>query len=462
MNSIICQTQLSHATPAKAILMPASLCDQFGFQNGQSIKMEIGNKSVITRVIATRMMEAKIILSPPIARHLSLPYTGMMRAVVHNRTLKLGPVIGILTTGFRANTTNPFGGRTSLFQSFIRAGNTDKPIIYVFTPEMVDWQNRVVTGWYYRFGKWVKHVSPLPDVIYERVPNRKTENLSYVKNCITRLKTLTKCQIFNQGFFDKWSVHEWLYQDKETRKYIPETVLSPSVYILQQMLEKHDMVYLKPIRGSLGLGIFRITQHPQKGYYCRFHGGDRNVLHRFATLESLLAHYFRKNGERFKGYLAQQGIRLIRVQNRPVDFRVHLHKDSTDKWKVIGIGTKLAGIGSVTTHIRTGGTLLSTKQLFEKNFGRRASRILEELKATAISISEVLEENADGPLGEIGMDMGIDQDHHIWLFECNAKPGRHIFDHPTLREAGRQSAKCITEYSLRLAEFVGGEKHANS
>ncbi|WP_051271553.1 YheC/YheD family protein [Shimazuella kribbensis] len=455
MNSIICQTQLSHATPAKAVLMPETLLNRFDFQNGQSIKVEIGNRSVITRVIATKTVNSKIIfLSPTIARSLALPYSGKMRVVVHNRTLKFGPVIGILTTGHHANIATPFGGRSSLFRSFIQAGESEKPIIYVFTPEMIDWQNRVVTGWYYQFGKWCKHISPLPDVIYERVPNRKTENLAHVQNCISRLKTLTKCKIFNQGFFNKWSVHEWLSREEETRHYIPETVLSPSVQTLQAMLDKYEMVYLKPTRGSLGLGIFRITYSPKKGYYCRFHGGERNILHRFSTLESLLAHYFRKDNQRFKGYLAQQGIRLLRAQNRPVDFRVHVHKDSTDQWKVIGIGTKLAGIGSVTTHVRTGGILLPTQQLFDKHFGHQSLQMMQSLKETAITMSKVLEENAEGLLGEIGMDMGIDQENRIWLFECNAKPGRHIFDHPTLREAGRKSAKCITDYSMKLAEFV--------
>lgn len=454
MNSIICQTQLSHATPSKAILVPAKLCDRFGFFNGQSIKVEIGNRSVISRIITTKITEAKIVFSPILARQLSLPYAGKVRVTVQNRTIKFGPVIGILTTGFRPNIAMPFGGRSSLFRSFIQAGDSEKPFIYVFTPEMIDWQNRVVTAWYYRTGKWIKHISPLPDVIYERVPNRKAENLAQVQSCISQLKTLTKCQIFNQGFFNKWSVHEWLFQNETTQKYIPETVLSPSVQTLQQMLEKHEMVYLKPIRGSLGLGIFRITYSSSKGYYCRFHGGDRNILHRFTTLESLLSHYFHKNKQKFKGYLAQQGIQLIQIQKRPVDFRVHVHKDHTDQWKVVGIGSKLAGIGSVTTHVRTGGTLLSTQQLFDKNFGNKAELMLQSLKDTAINISEVLEENADGPLGEIGMDMGIDQNFRIWLFECNAKPGRHIFDHPTLREAGRQSAKCITDYSMRLAQFV--------
>lgn len=52
------------------------------------------------------------------------------------------------------------------------------------------------------------------------------------------------------------------------------------------------------------------------------------------------------------------------------------------------------------------------------------------------------------------MDMGLDTNHHVWLFEVNAKPGRHIFYHPYLRAAGRESARYITEYSLKLADFI--------
>ena len=78
----------------------------------------------------------------------------------------------------------------------------------------------------------------------------------------------------------------------------------------------------------------------------------------------------------------------------------------------------------------------------------------EMLKHKAITVAKVLEQQIDGPLGELGLDMGIDINRKIWLFEVNAKPGRHIFHHPSLREAGRQSAKYITDYSLKLADFV--------
>lgn len=73
---------------------------------------------------------------------------------------------------------------------------------------------------------------------------------------------------------------------------------------------------------------------------------------------------------------------------------------------------------------------------------------------SAITIAETLEEQIDGTLGELGLDIGVDRNGRVWLFEVNAKPGRHIFLHPSLREAGRMSAKYITDYCLNLTNFI--------
>lgn len=454
MNSIICQLHITSQSPAKSIILSRPLVEKWNLVNGQTIKLELGNQSTIVRVIPSKISGIRIFLSPAIARQLSIPFPTQTRAIFSHKQLRLGPVIGILTTGFTGNVLKPFGRRSLLFRSFILAGETEKPLIYVFTPEMINWQTKTVTGWYYHDSRWVSYLSPLPDVVYERVPNRKIESLYRVKTCIQRLKENENIQIFNQGFFNKWSIHRLLSEHPLTSNHIPETYLYPSIETIEKMLQTHQMVYLKPSGGSLGLGIFRIIRHPLRGYFCRFHQGEKNVLHRFDTLDKLIHHYFANQPKRFEKYLVQQGIRLIKYNQRPVDFRVHLHKDSQGVWKVVAIGAKMAGPGSVTTHVRTGGSILSTYQLLQKVFGSDAKYMEENLRHKAITIAEVLEQQVDGPLGELGLDMGIDVSRKIWLFEINAKPGRHIFHHPSLREAGRQSAKYITDYSLKLADFV--------
>lgn len=454
MNSIICQLTTTPQVPSKAIVLSRPLVEKWRLRHRQLIKLEMGNQSTTIQVIASKISGNRIFFSPAVTRQLSLPFSTKTRAVFSQQHLRLGPVIGILTTGFTGNPQKPFGRRSVLFRSFIRAGETEKPLIYVFTPEMINWQTKTVTGWYYQDSRWVSFPSPLPDVVYERVPNRKIESLYRVRACIQRLKENEHCQIFNQGFFNKWSIHLLLSKHPYTCHHIPETYLYPSLETIERMLTQHKMVYLKPSGGSLGLGIFRIIRHPQKGYFCRFHQGEKNILHRFESLERLIQHYFAHQPRKYEKYLVQQGIRLIKYQQRPVDFRIHLHKDSQGQWQVVAIGAKMAGPGCVTTHVRTGGTVLSTFELLQKVFGKEATVMKERLEQKAIAIAKALEEQIDGPLGELGLDMGIDVNKKIWLFEVNAKPGRHIFHHPSLREAGRLSAKYITDYSLKLANFV--------
>ena len=59
----------------------------------------------------------------------------------------------------------------------------------------------------------------------------------------------------------------------------------------------------------------------------------------------------------------------------------------------------------------------------------------------------------NGPVGEWGLDVAIDEDGRVYVFEANAKPGRAIFRHPNLRSAGRVSANLVVEYAASLAGY---------
>jgi antitoxin component of MazEF toxin-antitoxin module len=455
MNSIMCNVKISTQGLNQAIGLSQSLMERWGCTNGQSIKVELGNRTIITQARRIPHRGEQILISRETAKYLALPYSNEFRARYENRSLKLGPVIGIFTTSFSGNADQPFGKRSPLFKEFIKAGLEEHPIIYAFTPDLVDWQNRLIYGWHIVGNKWKQIKAPFPDVIYERIPNRTIEARGYVQACLNRFKKEYNCPIFNQGFFNKWKIHQWLSSHPHTANLVPETYLSPSISTIKQMLDRHHMVYLKPSGGSLGLGIFRITYDPEFGYYCRFREGDRNVLHRFRSLHKLVHHYFAKEPTRFQKYIVQQGIRLIKHKDqRPVDFRVHLHKDRFGEWTVVAIGSKAAGPGSVTTHVRTGGKIIPTDQILRDVFHEYAPTVEAGVKQASITIAETLEQHVNGPLGELGMDMGVDKSGRVWLFEVNSKPGRHIFHHPSLVHAGHRSAKMVTEYSLNLTNFI--------
>lgn len=464
MNSVVCQIRRLRSAPTKAIMMTASLMKKLGCPAGTSIRISCGNKAVISRVSAVREKSGDAIYLPHgIANALALPAAPISRITYRHKTLRLGPVLGIFTTGFTGSPQKPFGGRTSLFRQFLLAGKEYGTYFFVFTPAMINWRDETINGWFIHYRRdlkeyvWQAERTPFPDVVYERIPNRKLEMIPSVVRCKEQLlKHRHPMHWFNQGFFNKWSIHTKLWEHPIVSAYMPETHLSPNAQTLQAMLERHRIVFLKPSGGSSGIGIIRIAFHPKHGYYCRYHQlqGKRNVLKLFPSVEKIIQFFFSGRNGGLDNYIAQQGIRLLRHQNRPVDFRLHLHKDRTFDWRVAGAGAKVAGDGSVTTHVRTGGYVIPAEYMLRSQYGANGRHMQLKLEQAAKQIALALEETTEGRLGELGLDMGLDADHHVWLFEVNAKPGRHIFQHPHLREAGKMSARYIAEYSMKLAGFL--------
>jgi hypothetical protein len=141
------------------------------------------------------------------------------------------------------------------------------------------------------------------------------------------------------------------------------------------------------------------------------------------------------------------------LENCPIDFRFHLTKNGYNKWVASGIGAKKAGKGSVTTHVRSGGMLMMPEQVLKTVFGNKSEQVLEHAISVAIKLAEAIERNYSHQLGELGFDLGIDLNEKVWMFEANAKPGRSIFKHPSLKSQGRTSLVNLFEHCLYLSRF---------
>ena len=65
-------------------------------------------------------------------------------------------------------------------------------------------------------------------------------------------------------------------------------------------------------------------------------------------------------------------------------------------------------------------------------------------------MSQIIEKEYSGYIGEIGFDIGIDHKEKVWLLEGNAKPGRAIFQHPLLVESEETSLSSIYLFAYYL------------
>ncbi|TVY07413.1 YheC/YheD family endospore coat-associated protein [Paenibacillus cremeus] len=434
----------------RMLYLSSDLADALKLAKTRNVTLMLGSKSVALGLKLLKKSGNHLYLPHSLSNQLRLPRLGTSMIVSHDgKELRLGPMIGILTSVNRSSEA-PFGSRTEFIRSFMRV-NSDKAFYFGFSPSDVNWSQETVTATIPKSeGGWVRKVIPLPDVIYNRLPSRSAEKLASMSAFKQRF-VKRGIPLFNWSFFDKWDVYN-LLEGTNAFTHVPESKINPSSAQIKEMLEKHKFIYLKPTAGSLGIGIYRLTYNPKRGYYARFRRSDKNVLLRFSRFDSLMSHLNRQVRS-LNGYVAQQGIRLIEIDSCPIDFRFHMTKNNANEWVVAAIGAKKAGKGSVTTHVRTGGQLMTPEQVLKQIFGSRADTVLTSAKESAIKLAEDIERNYRHTLGELGFDIGIDMNERIWMFEANSKPGRSIFKHPALKEQGRASLQYIYDYCLYLSRF---------
>ncbi|WLD94045.1 YheC/YheD family protein [Alkalihalobacillus sp. AL-G] len=387
-------------------------------------------------------------ISTQLAKKLLLPDDRAYYVIERDHTLRIGPVVGILTAGFTPASARPIGERSLMFAKMLATSAKMGIAAFVFGPHHIDWNNRTIKGYIYMKNRWQQITFPFPDVIYDRLPNRKSETMDVSSKTKDRFMTEHSITWFNPGFFDKWSIHQLLLNSDSAKTYLPDTITSPDEQSIEDFLDKYGSVYVKPSNGSLGIGIQQLIK--KKGdphYYCRFRTGTRNRLRRYTSLRRLLKRQFSKGMD---SYMAQRGIHLLSWNGNPIDFRVHTNKDRSGRWQVSAIAAKQAGEGSVTTHVTSGGRVLSIQELFHEIGKPKA--IVNAIQKAALDLSESLSENIKGLIGEIGFDLGVDEDDKVWMFEANSKPGRSIFIHPDMKGYEHKTRSLPFEYCIYLFE----------
>jgi hypothetical protein len=421
------------------VIIPATL-----LSNRSSCKQIAFGKKVVECQIETSN-ETTLQISSDLYSELNLPFEQQIHLFINGDTLHIGPLVGIFTAGFTGSNLRPIGERSLLFAKYLAAAKYAGVLPFVFGVHQINWKKKKIEGFFHTEKGWVKKNVPFPNVIYDRLPNRRTEKFPTIKKVKKRLIEKDNIPWFNPGFLDKWTIHELALKNEKLKSHFPQTILSPTIVNIQQILNQYESCYLKPANGSLGYGIYQIIKKDNL-YYCRYRNRQENRLRRFTSLEKLIEVQFFEAD--LKTYICQQAINLQTYEGKPYDFRIHTNKDSQGNWIVSAIAAKVAGEGSVTTHISSGGQVKTIAELFTPT--KLSNKITEQLEQFTLSLSEYLDQEIAGNIGEIGYDIGMDSDGQIWVFEANSKPGRSIFSHAALAQSELQTRTLPFQYCLYL------------
>lgn len=361
------------------------------------------------------------------------------------------PSLGILTV---QDKRRQFRGNRENFIDLIKMGETIGVNVYVITAQELILTEPIIFGYQYeqKTDRWIKKRIPIPRVLYNRIPFREDELDEAVAQKVKECLRHPHIQLFNPSFFNKWTLFEWLKHSKLTRPYIPATRKLTPKMDLARFLNRHSVAYLKPVRGKAGKGIMRLRRVKGKKY--RYHltiQHRRKSYHhhykKIASVRTKLNDYIEQ-----EPYIVQQGIRLSSFNRRPYDLRVLVQKNKQGNWVLTGIGARIAGEKSITTHVPRGGRIDDPKNVLTHSFGNNTSnKLLVRTKKAALAIARQIERRSGYRLGEMSMDLGIDARGKIWFFEANSKPMK--FDEPHIRQ---KSLQRILDYSM----YLSGQKQS--
>lgn len=432
---------------SEAVAISQELAYKLDLIEKQKISLQFGRSRYPAVIYINRYLTGdNIKINPSLMRKNGITNHLACMIINDNNILHVGPYIGVAANLHHSDPQKPFGIQSFFIKQLIEQARAKGAICFGFSPKDLNLSTHQIHGYTYRDNDWKEELYPLPDVIYPRC--NAESNRPLLRQKLAKLGV----QFFNPVGMGKWGTHNALIKNPKLAKYLPDTCLINNFSQLEQMLRKYRQIYLKPVSGSQGRNIIRISHGERHGAYeYQYQLEQRQINAQAASLRELENNLRIHMGGR--RYLAQQQIDLLRSDGCIMDLRVMAQKDRAGEWLVTGKVFRIGPNGSITSNISRGGRVGDIGVILTQQFDPvTAQAIMEKTDFLSLETARTLEGTL-GPIGEMGIDIGIDRNRRIWLIEVNLKPARKIFSLMKDYDTRIHSVERPIEYSIHLAGF---------
>ncbi|HEY0826759.1 MAG TPA: YheC/YheD family protein [Bacilli bacterium] len=221
-------------------------------------------------------------------------------------------------------------------------------------------------------------------------------------------------------FPNKWKKHADLSKESFIKPYLPQTSILTKNN-LWRYLSKYPSIFIKPTFGLGGTGIMKITRSGNT--YILQSGIRKRKFNNRMNLSDFI-----QKVTHYRNYIVQQGIHLLTIHNRPVDFRVLLLKPK-EEWRLMGTIGKVAAANRIVTNFHSGGkgltlhrALMATRHFTPLQYNQTE----QKLSSVSLRIANKFSQHYRHAR-KLGLDFGIDTNRKIWLLEANTNPGYNLF-----------------------------------
>lgn len=399
-----------NADKTSSLILPPYLASEFNLERKKLAYICFGTQKAYVEIKFDAQLPIDTIsLSKRLMLELYLPEYPTYEINISNNKITLGPSIGLLV----AEQDNQLSIiRLRKMFNYINDYSNIHGAIIVFTLDKVDTSNLLIEGYCYNPIKdsWDRGIFPYPLAIF------RTIGLSdkWKKHFLTIIGD----SLFNNRYFNKWEMYQWFSTDHKMRQYLPPTDLYHSPQELIDFIEKYKKVYIKPVSGLRGRGVYQVTLEKNKITF-KHRESDLNNIDTVKTLNEALV-YIENHFQNGK-HLVQRSIDLVKYLDGVIDFRCIMQKNQSAQWECKAIIGRKGVKDSVVSNISSGGRAYRGLDLLKKALelpDENASALYNKIQSLAIEISKCLDDYGIN-CGSIGLDIGVDTQGNLWLIEIN-------------------------------------------
>lgn len=359
--------------------------------------------------------------------------------------IRLGPIIGIIC---RKLPSHP--PAESSWPRYLTA--IDGGLAILLTPERFDQEHRCVYGLTLSEDKlhWIEGELPWPDALYVRTYPVYASLRAFLQ------KEFPYRHFNTQTLFNKWIVFQSLSGRQDIKPYLPETaILDSDPASLKSWVDRFSTVYAKPVLGRKGLGVMKITAE-NGNYLIKYRRDQQNEEETVPISVPIRQELIDIMGG--NQYIIQQGLIMPENDNRTSDFRVLMQKKDDGLWHITGLWGRRGEIGSIINNVTNGGELIPLARILENGTVPKAQR-MKEIYRLCLLVAFTLEEHFGqlGEIGEIGLDLCIDCEEHLWILEVNGMPGKKYFtefDTPNVAKSVYSAPMLYTAYLSGFSDVI--------
>jgi hypothetical protein len=280
-----------------------------------------------------------------------------------------------------------------------------------FSYRSVDFANKIINGWVFSEGRWTQRKVNFPDSIINISPP-KTHKQSIIRKALKR-----SIPFISHSIGNKMSVFRRIEEGGSFSHFLIPTQSISQVDDVISFIKKYTRLVIKPHSGSKGRSIFFITLLEDHTIRC-LTGLDVEDY----TWEEFTV-FIRRLIKQQK-YLIQPFIECKTKAGLTYDFRLHVQKGAAGKWAINLIYPRISGNDKLTSNISSGGYRGELIPFLAEEFGEEYFNIKQLLEYFAVSFATHFESlYKHRSFDELGIDVAIDQQQRLWIYEVNWRPG---------------------------------------